>query len=142
MLSFVPTAEGSNSNQSWPGLFWLPPADDELCGRDMLHLDDELAGLIEAADPSADQHEAHTTKPEPPPTAPGESFSRDETQVSHVVQKLKNYKLESAMCCGALCCVKLHCSMVLPALLFPHLMTRISCPDVSWHCCPLQGALR
>ena len=130
MLSFVPAAEGSDSNQSWPGLFWLPPAADGRDSRDMLRLDDELAGLIEAADPSADQPESHTAKPESPPTAPGETFSRDKTQVS---------------CCivgHVVGCVKLHCNTLLPALLCPHLMTCISCPGVSCHCCPSQGVLR
>ena len=38
----------------------------------MLHLDDELAGLIEAADMPADQHGTHTTKPEPASQVAGE----------------------------------------------------------------------
>ena len=59
--------------QSWPGLFWLPPAGDEPAERNMLHLDDELAGLIEAADTPAEQAGAHSTKPEPIISVPGEN---------------------------------------------------------------------
>ena len=39
----------------------------------MLHLDDELAGLIEAADAPADQHGMHTKRPEAASSVPGES---------------------------------------------------------------------
>ena len=38
----------------------------------MLHLDDELAGLIESADMPADQHAAHSTRPVPAASVPGE----------------------------------------------------------------------
>ena len=72
MLPSADEAEQSVSEQSWPGLFWMPPVDDEPGVRDMLHLDDELAGLIEAADMPADQHGVLSTKPEPASTVPGE----------------------------------------------------------------------
>ena len=68
----LPSAEEVDSTQSWPGLFWLPPADDEPAERDMLHLDDELAGLVEAADTPGGQDGTHTTKPEPALPVPGE----------------------------------------------------------------------
>ena len=74
MLPFASAAEESDSQQSWPGLFWLPPVDDEPGERDMLHLDDELAGLVEAADTPADQHGAHTTVPGLPPPVPGQAL--------------------------------------------------------------------
>ena len=72
MLPCADEAEQSDSFQSWPGLFWLPPADDEPAGRDMLCLDDELAGLVEAAEVPADQHGTHVTKREPATSVPGE----------------------------------------------------------------------
>ena len=72
MLPFADEAEQADSTQSWPGLFWMPPADDEPAERDMLHLDDELAGLMEAADMPADQAGPHSTKPEPVVSVPGE----------------------------------------------------------------------
>ena len=72
MLPFADEAEQAGSYQSWPGLFWLPPADEEFGERAMLHLDDELAGLMEAADMPADQHGTHSTKPEPVSPVPGE----------------------------------------------------------------------
>ena len=72
MLPFADEAEQADAEQSWPGLFWLPPADKEPNERDMLHLDDELAGLIAAADAPADQHVTHSAKPEPVVSLPGE----------------------------------------------------------------------
>ena len=56
-------AEDSDVEQSWPGLFWLPPVVNEPRECDMLRLDDELASLIEAADTSADQDRTHSMKP-------------------------------------------------------------------------------
>ena len=47
-----------------------PSGDTE---RGMLRLNDEMAGLIEAADMPADQHGTHSSKPEPASSAPGES---------------------------------------------------------------------
>ena len=40
-------------------------------GHGMLRLDDELAGLMEAAEVPAESHRAHTTKPGP--SVPGEA---------------------------------------------------------------------
>ena len=68
-------AEETDSQQTWPGMFWLPPADDGLAERDMLHLDDELAGLLEAADMPAAQAGPHPTKPEPASPVPGEVWA-------------------------------------------------------------------
>ena len=73
MLPSADDAEQIDLKQSWPGLFWLPPADDQPGERDMLHLDDEVAGLVEAADMAADQAGAHPTKAEPASTVPGEA---------------------------------------------------------------------
>ena len=72
LLQSADEAEQSGPEQSWPGLFWMPPADDEPAERDMLHLDDELAGLIAAADMPADQAGAHSTKPGAASSVPGE----------------------------------------------------------------------
>lgn len=63
MAPAAPAAEQSDSEQavlSYAGLA-LP----ESAERDMLHLDDEIAGLVEAAEIPADQAGAHPTKPEP-----------------------------------------------------------------------------
>ena len=73
MLPPVDEAEQGDVEQSWPGLFWLPPADDEPGERDMLDLDDELAGLLEAADTPADQARTHITKPEPVVSVAGDN---------------------------------------------------------------------
>ena len=72
LLPSADESEQSVSEQSWPGLFWMPPANDEPGVRVMLHVDDELAGLIEAADPPADHNGAHSTKSEPASSVPGE----------------------------------------------------------------------
>ena len=47
-----------------------PSGDTE---RGMLRLDDEMAGLTEAADTPAGQDGTHSSKPEPVSSAPGES---------------------------------------------------------------------
>ena len=99
-------AEESDVEQSWPGLFWLPPAVDEPHERNMLHLDDELAGLIEAADTPADQHVAHSAKPEAASSVPGDGF------MVHV-----NLAATLAMCCAVLCCAALRCAALCCAVL-------------------------
>ena len=51
----------------------------------MLHLDDELAGLLEAADMPADKGKMHTTKPQASSTVSGEllaAFSKSAAAVS------------------------------------------------------------
>ena len=75
VLPFADDTEQADSAQSWPGLFWVPPADDGPAERDMLHLDDELAGLLEAADMPAAQDKMHSTKPESASSAPGEQLT-------------------------------------------------------------------
>ena len=100
-------AEDSDVEQSWPGLFWLPPAIDEPGERDMLHLDDELAGLVAAADLSADQHVTHSAKPEPASPVPGES--------SVVHSKLA--AALTVLCCAVLCCAVLCCAVLCCAVL-------------------------
>ena len=55
-------AEQSDSQQTGLGYAGLAAPED--AERDMLHLDDELAGLIEAADTPAGQAGPQSTKPE------------------------------------------------------------------------------
>ena len=106
-VPFADEAEQSDVKQSWPGLFWLPPADDEPGACDMLHLDDELAGLIEAADPSAAQAETHPIKPGPASAVLGElalahMMSAAAVSISHFGR--------CAICSLAYCCmIFLHC---------------------------------
>ena len=57
----------------------------------MLHLDDELAGLLEAADMPADQAGAHSTKPEPASPGTGECI----------------VSAAALSCCAVLCCAVL-----------------------------------
>ena len=72
MLPLVDEAEQIAWDQTWRNLLWIPPSRDEPVERAMLRLDDEMAGLIEAADMPADQHAgAHSTKPEPAVSMPG-----------------------------------------------------------------------
>ena len=49
------------------------PEDTEPAEHVMLHLNDEIAGLIEAADMPAGEAGAHTIKPEPATLVPGKS---------------------------------------------------------------------
>ena len=58
-------------DQTWRNVLWIPPSIDEPAERAMLRLDDEMAGLIEAADTAADQHGTHSSKPEPAVSMPG-----------------------------------------------------------------------
>ena len=69
----------------------------------MLRLDDELAGLIEAADTPADQAGAHSTKPEPLSPLPGEVLATHSMSAN----------AQSAKISGVLCMWAVHfCSMV------------------------------
>ena len=72
MPPFADEAEQSDTDQTWHSLLWIPPLNDEPAERAMLHLDDELAGLIEAADTRTGQDGAHSAKPEPAVSVPGE----------------------------------------------------------------------
>ena len=72
MLIGVVEAEQNDAQQTWRNLLWIPPTDDEPGKHVKLHLDDELAGLIEAADMPADQDRTHPTKPEAASSVPGE----------------------------------------------------------------------
>ena len=94
MLSLAPAAE-----QNWPGMFWLPPSDEDFSKRDMLRLDDELAGLMEAADMPADQHGANTAKPHTASAARGEGC--------HRVQQVGSCIVGAVLCCAVLRCAVL-----------------------------------
>ena len=59
-------------DQTWRNVLWIPHSNDEPVERAMLHLDDEMAGLIEAADTAAGQDGTHSSKPEPAVSMPGE----------------------------------------------------------------------
>ena len=59
MPSSADEAEQSDSDQTWQRLLWIPPSIDEPAEQGMLHLDDELVGLIEAADTAASQDGTH-----------------------------------------------------------------------------------
>ena len=76
----------------------------------MLRVEDELAGLIEAANTPADQAGAHTTKPEPASLVPGElslaqSKSADASAVCRAAAQL-SYRA-AVLCSLLLCCAAL-----------------------------------
>ena len=73
MLPIADEAEQIAWDQTWRNVLWIPPSSDEPVERAMLHLDDEMAGLIEAADTPADGHAAHSTRPEASSSVPGNS---------------------------------------------------------------------
>ena len=62
----------STSNAEQTGPAQSEPSFAQVSERDMLRLDDELAGLIEAADTPAVQDGRHSIKPEPASSVPGE----------------------------------------------------------------------
>ena len=66
-------------------------------GHDMLHLDDELAGLVEAADMAAAQAGAHPTKPEPASPVPGE-VSVVLCNISAVPRKVQLHLMSTQRC--------------------------------------------
>ena len=129
MLPSADDPQQADSQQSWPGLFWLPPAGAGPNERDMLRLDDELAGLIEAADMPADQHGTHTTRPEAASSMPGES--------SLVCSKMGALL---ALCCVMLCCVMLCCAVrrLEPVLQRHVVRSALLCCDLPPDVMPLQ----
>ena len=72
MLPHADEAEQIDAQHIWQSLLWIPPTNGESAERDMLHLDDEVAGLIAAADMPAGQAARHSMKPEAAPSVPGE----------------------------------------------------------------------
>ena len=73
MLPHADEAEQIDAQHIWQSLLWIPPTNDASAEHDMLHLDDELAGLIEAADTPAGQAARHSMKPEAAPSMPSEA---------------------------------------------------------------------
>ena len=130
-LPVADEAEQADAEQSWPGLFWLPPADENPAERDMLNLDDELAGLIEAADTPAEQARTHSTKPEATVPAPGEvmlaknksaavvpisyydgRFAMHLPKVQRTVTSTNGVPCSLIkLCCAVLCCAVLCCGL-------------------------------
>lgn len=63
MLPAADEAEQSISDETWRRLSWIAPASDGPGERIRLGLEDELAGLIEAADMPAAKADTHSMKP-------------------------------------------------------------------------------
>ena len=131
VANVLPAAEDDSEHidfQSWPGLFWLPPADDKPSEHDMLRLDDELAGLMEAADMPADQHGAHSTRPEPVSPMPGEIF----TVGQYVSCMVGDIMLHAVQCLE----VVLYCTMLALLCSVLHLVTcltsAVGCQILPW----------
>ena len=116
------------------------PSHAEVNTGAMLRLDDEMAGLIEAADTPADHAGAHPTKPEPASSVAGnvtlaQSKSADALDVGCAAAQLAY--CSAVLCCALLCCalccsallrcallsgayeLALHCSMGEPCLFYP-----------------------
>ena len=66
--------EQSGSDEIWRSLLWIPPTSGEPRERGMLRLDDELAGLTEAAEVPAPKADTHGMKPKPASSVPGEAL--------------------------------------------------------------------
>ena len=74
----------------------MAPSEDAEHG--MLHLDDEIAGLVEAADMPADHSGAHTMKPEPASSVAGKgSVVLD--MGSTVLRKVQLHLVSIQWCC-------------------------------------------
>ena len=85
----------------------------------MLRLDDEMAGLIEAADMAADQAGAHPTKPEPASPVAGEvsSAHNKSAAAAHIGYVLWCSTAGLLLCCALLCCAALRCAVLCCAVL-------------------------
>ena len=94
----------------------------------MLHLDDELAGLIEAADMAAAQAGAHPTKAEPVAPVPGEvhaAFIKPAVEMCTSAMLQMRHRLTGILCHDvlALCCnlpFLLCCNTAWGGCRFPH----------------------
>lgn len=109
------------------GMTGLIPAENAESG--MLRLDDEVAGLIEAADMPADQAGANAPKPEPVPPMPGEAqfmhsmfaAARPRTVVGFAWGSALHFcsMAKSHLCCNALHVLPLPCRAVIHSCSFP-----------------------
>ena len=130
MLTSADEAEQSASEQIWHSLLWISPLNDEPAERDMLHLDDELAGLIEAADMPADSHGTHSTKPEPASQGPGEgsvvlSQPTNAMLAMRCCMPCRAVPCYAVLCCAVLCGAMASSLLLLFAL---HLLSRLCNP--------------
>ena len=96
----------------WRRLLWISPLDDEPAERAMLHLDDELAGLVEAADTPADQHGTHSTKPEPAWSVRGEVSVVRSQPTNAILTMPCTVPCRAVLCCAVLCCAVLFCAVL------------------------------
>ena len=126
MLPTADEAEQSDAEQTWRNLLWIPPTDDESGEHVMLQLDDELAGLLEAADTPAAQARMHPTKSEPASSVPGED---------PVTQSLSAVALSVIYCGVGGPGAVLYCSMVSSSCFALHLAMCICSAIVQWHSC-------
>ena len=101
----------------WRRLLWISPLDDEPAERAMLHLDDELAGLVEAADTPADQHGTHSTKPEPAWSVRGEVSVVRSQPTNAILTMPCTVPCRAVLCCAVLCCAVLCCAVLCCAVL-------------------------
>ena len=90
-----------------------PSGDDALAEHAMLDLDDEIAGLVEAAAVPAGQDGAHSTKPEPTSAVPGKGALWRLSQPDWLTICSAGYNVGAVprhlvQCCAVLCCAALH----------------------------------
>ena len=78
----------------------------------MLHLDDELAGLIEAADVPAGQDKIHSTQPDAVSLVPGEPSGVHYKSAAGYFAHLHSGIVLRRACCVVLCCVYMLCCAV------------------------------
>ena len=95
----------------------IMPSHAQVSKGAMLRLDDELAGLIEAADTLADQGGAHPTRPEPASPVAGELSLAQSTCADASAIYCAAAQPISVLCCAVLCCAVLCCAVLCCAVL-------------------------
>ena len=99
----------------------IMPSHAQISPGAMLRLDDEMAGLMEAADMAADQAGAHPTKPEPASPVAGEASSVHNKSAAadtpHIGYVLCCSTAGLLLCCAVLCCAVLCCAVLCCAFL-------------------------
>ena len=106
----------------------------------MLHLDDELAGLVEAADMPADQARAHSTKPEPVSPMSGELPGVQSMSPAAVFADFTVASALAVLCNEVQCTSSVRCS-TMAGYVSLHALQVLSLPDISahWKSCPLKA---
>ena len=123
----------SVAEQSRPETF--EPSHAQVKAGVLLRLDDEIAGLLEAADMPAAQAGPHPTKPEAASPVAGEPFTCTD-QVRWCIACLLCFSTAGLLlCCAVLCCAVLCCAVLCCAVLCCAVLCCALCCSAVMLCC-------